>query len=303
MKPLIFLALILLCISIFLVLVRKKDFAELKSILTINRKKTFKDEFNDKRNPIIDFFSSSQYMLKATGSTNKFYIILILSCALIFTGAFMGILIGNIYLVPVLAICFSVIPFIYVRMQFISYNKLVLEELSNAMGAVTTSYERTENILLAFKENIDDTKEPVKTIFQAFVNEIEHINPNYEKAIDNMKRKIDSSVWIEWCEALKRCSQNRSIKYVLAPIVTKLSKINVVLAQLQNILGDAVKDFATLVLASIALLYVGIYVLPSGLMIVIPEDLSNILIALNLGVATFLSLRVMLITKDVNFDL
>ncbi|MFI3326847.1 MAG: hypothetical protein R3Y35_11845, partial [Clostridia bacterium] len=195
------------------------------------------------------------------------------------------------------------IPFLYIRFQYIEYNKFVLEGLSVAMSQVTTSYERTENILLSFKENVDDVKEPVKTIFLEFINEIENINPNYEKAIDNMKNKIDNSVWIEWCEALKRCTRNRTLKYVLAPIVTKLSKVKVVTGELQTILSNATKNFWVLMCAALALLYVGIYVLPQGLMIEIPENLRNMLIALNVTVSVFAGIKVSLITREVKFDL
>ena len=301
MEILLLIALLLFSVAIFLAFgVKTSDFI---SLFEKRKDDSFKSQMNDKENIIVRYMCDTKNMLSSTGQTGKFNFVIGLTFVLVAVGAVVAIMIGNIYLVPVFAMACGVVPFIYLKFQFIAYNKLVIEELATAMSAVTTSYERTENILQSFKENIEDTREPIRSIFEGFVNEIENVNPNYEKALDNMKNRIDNSVWIEWCEAFKRCSRNRGIKYVLAPIVTKLSKINVVTGELQNILMDSIKDFWLLLIAALALLYVGIFVLPSGLMITIPENLSNILIALNFAVALIVSIKATLITKEIKFDL
>lgn len=301
MEIILLLALVFLTIAIFLAFgVKTSDFI---TLFEKKKEDTFKSQMNDKENIIVRLSRDTKNMLQATGQTGKFNFVIALALVLIAVGAVVAIMIGNVYLVPVFGIACGVVPFIYLKFQFIAYNKLVIEELATAMSSVTTSYERSENILQAFKENIEDTREPIRSIFTGFVNEIENVNPNYETAIEHMKGRIDNSVWVEWCEALKRCSRNRGIKYVLSPIVTKLSKINVVTGELQNILMDSIKDFWLLIVAALALLYVGVYVLPSGLMIDIPENLSNILIALNFAVALIVSIKATLITKEIKFDL
>ncbi len=297
------LILALIFYSIAILLIFKVKLHDFFALFEFRKSKDFKAQISGKENAIENFIEETKDMLKATGQTNRFNAIIVLSVALVAVGAIAGVAIGNYYLIPVFAVACGVIPFIFIRFQFIAYNKLVIEELSTAMSSVTISYERTENILIAFKENIENTREPIKSVFISFVNEIEHINPNYEQALENMKNKVDNSVWVEWCEALKRCSRNRSIKHVLSPIVTKLSKVNIVTGKLQNILSDCIKDFWVMLVAALALLYVGVFVLPSGLMMEIPENLSNILIALNVGVAITIAIKATLITNEIKFDL
>ncbi len=301
MEMLLLVAFLLFSVAIFLAFgVTTND---VTALFEKKKEDTFKSQMKDKENVLVKFVNDTKDMLSATGQTGKFNFVLILTVVLVVVGAFVAGMLGNLYLVPVFAIACGILPFIYIRFQFISYNKLVIEELVTAMSSVTTSYERTENILMAFKENTEDTREPIRSIFESFVHEMENVNPNYETAIEHMKGRIDNSVWVEWCEALKRCSRNRGIKYVLSPIVTKLSKINVVTGELQNILMDCIKDFWMLIVAALALLYVGVFVLPSGLMIDIPENLSNILIALNFAVALIVSIKATLITREIKFDL
>lgn len=296
-----YIALILLAISIFLFFgVKVNDFL---SLFERSRKsKDFKELSSEKENPVIKFITDTKNMLEATGQIGRFNSLIIATCALAIVGAIGAIYIGNLYLIPVLAFGAAVVPFIFVRFQFIAYNKLVTEELASAMSAVTISYERSENILLSFKENLGNTREPIRSIFQSFIYEIENINPNYEQALDNMKKRIDNDVWVEWCEALKRCSRNKGLIHVLDPIVTKLSKISIVTNKLQNILMDSVKDFWVMLAAALVLLYAGVYILPSGLMMDIPENTANMLVALNIAVAIAVAIKATLITNEIKFD-
>lgn len=303
MQMLTFTAILAITITMFLLFdVKTSHFIGILEEMEKNKTKSFKNLIRDRENPILLFFKTTNSMLTATRQKGKLTLVILSTAVLIAFGAFVAIFINNVYLVPVFAIVFGSIPFIFIRFQFIKYNKVVMEELTIAMASVTSSYERTENILLSFKENLDDTAEPIKSVFAGFINEIENVNPNYELAIEHMKNKVKNNVWVEWCEALKRCVHNKNIKHVLSPIVTKLSKINITTDELKTILSEVVKDFYILVGAALVLLYVGVYLLPSGLMIDIPVNLSNIMIAVNILTAYLLCLRVTIIASDIKFD-
>lgn len=304
MEILLTCAFIFISVAICLIFkISSNDISKLVTQLENKNNKSFKKMMTHKENKVLNFLRQTKEMLQVTNQTVKFTFIILASVIFAVLGISIAIAIDNIYLAPAFAVAFGGAPFVYIRFQFIEYNKMVISELSSVMAAVTSSYERTENIITAFKENLEDTPEPIKSIFQSFINEIETVNPNYEKALDNLKDKIDNSIFVEWCDALKRCSRNRNIKFVLAPIVLKLSKVRIVTGELQTMLMNGVKDYWVLLAATFALLYVGIFVLPDGLMIEIPKDLSNILIAINVAVALLTSIKVIIITKEIKFDL
>lgn len=132
---------------------------------------------------------------------------------------------------------------------------------------------------------------------------MKYSNPNVEAAIDKMKGKINHSVWMEWCDALKRCSRDRSLKHILRPIVGKLTKIKIVTGDLQNMLYSVTKNFWTLLILNLALLFVGVYLVPSGLQAEIPLDLANLLVAINVAFMGAAAIKVSLNTKDIKFDI
>lgn len=74
----------------------------------------------------------------------------------------------------------------------------------------------------------------------------------------NMKTKIDSEVFHEWCDSLILCQTDRSLKSTLTPIVNKLSDMRVVNADLEYMITGPRKEFismAFLVIGNIPLLY------------------------------------------------
>lgn len=304
MDILISIAFIFIVLAIILLFgVGGSDLINLLNSFEHNNKKSLKKILENKENKITKFISNSQSMLEATGQKNKFTFMLMLSVVLVILSVSIIFTLKNLFLLPVFVIAFGAIPFIYIKIQYVAYNKLVSQELNSALSVITSSYERNENILMSFKENLNDIAEPVKSVFESFVVEVEKINPNYDSAIDNMKSKINNNVWIEWCEALKRCSRDRTLKYVLAPVVLKLSKIEEINSKLENILMTATRDFYILTAGAVLLVYVGIFVIPSSLMITIPTNLANGIIAVNLAYGVYSIIKVVFITKNTKFDI
>lgn len=73
-----------------------------------------------------------------------------------------------------------------------------------------------------------------------------------------MREKIDNDVFREWCDALCDCQYDRSLKTTLTPIVTKLSDIRIVNAELEYLIVEPRKEFITMaifVIGNIPLLY------------------------------------------------
>lgn len=293
-----------IAVAIFLLFkISGKDITQTIYSLENTQKKTLKNLIKNKENRIVKFLKDTEQMTLATGRKGKFHLIVMMSLVLIIIGISLGIGLKNIYIIPVSALAFGSIPFIFIKFQYIEYNKILINELSSSLHLITSSYERTENILESFKENVDDVNEPVRGVFLSFINEIEHINPDYEKAINNMSNKIDNNIWREWCDSLKKCTRNRTLKYTLEPIVTKLVKIQVVADKMQNLLMKATKDYWLMTLLALGLVLVGTYVMPNSLMVEIDTSLSNLLISINFAFAIFSAIRVSIITHEIKFDM
>mgnify|MGYP000820285892 FL=1 len=199
-----------------------------------------------------------QEILKTTDREELFPLLCTASLLLFAAGAAIAVMIGNVFLVPVLACGFLFLPFWYIRLTASHFKKDVSSELETALSIITTAYLRSEDILTSVEENLEYLNPPVKTVFADFVSRIRLIDPDLEAALEELKGKIENDVFMEWVDALKACLYDRSLKTTLTPIVAKLSDMRIVNAELEYMVMEPRKEFITmvvLVVGNIPLLY------------------------------------------------
>ncbi len=196
--------------------------------------------------------------LEQTGKGNQFVVACAASLLLMIVGCVIAIMIDNPFLVPVFAIAFAMIPFIYAKRTVAYYDNHVKEELETALSIITTSYVRTDDIVSAGKENIQYLKPPVKDIFAGFVAENMMISSDVKQSIRHLKEKVNNSIFAEWCETLVACQDDRTLKDTLMPIVTKLTDVRIVNNEIKGMLSSARIEYymmAGMVVGNIPLLY------------------------------------------------
>ena len=192
-----------------------------------------------------------QEILKTTDREELFPLLCTASLLLFAAGAAIAVMIGNVFLVPVLACGFLFLPFWYIRLTASHFKKDVSSELETALSIITTAYLRSEDILTSVEENLEYLNPPVKTVFADFVSRIRIIDPDLEAALEELKGKIENDVIMEWVEPLKSCLNDRSLKTTLTPIVAKLSDMRIVNAELEYLVFEPRKEFITMVVLAV----------------------------------------------------
>ena len=196
--------------------------------------------------------------LEQTGKGNQFAVACAASLLLMIVGCVIAIMIDNPFLVPVFAIAFAMIPFIYAKRTVAYYDNHVKDAQETALSTITTSYVRTDDIVSAVKENIQYLKPPVKDIFAGFVAENMMISSDVKQSIRHLKEKVNNSIFAEWCETLIACQDDRTLKDTLMPIVTKLTDVRIVNNEIKGMLSSARIEYymmAGMVVGNIPLLY------------------------------------------------
>lgn len=216
--------------------VRPGDFID--AIFNSRRKAaTLTDELNVLMGTPAKGFFSQDYELKRilqdTGRADRYEAVKRLSLILFAVGAVLAMLIGNVYMVPIMGIGFSLAPIWYLRSTAASYKKHLNEELETAISIIITSYLRTEDLIRSVRENLPYINEPVRANFEAFVYEAELINANTTSAINSLKMKIPNRVFHEWANILIQCQSDRSMKNTLPTIAQKFSDVRVVQSELE----------------------------------------------------------------------
>ena len=228
-----------------------------------SRPKSLKDEINElthrkKKSFLRREIADTQNILKMTGREAKFPAICAMSLLLFVVGASAAIMLGNFFLVPVLAVGMMFVPFWFIKLTASYYKKNIAAELETALSIITTAYLRNEDIQTAVEENIDYLNPPVRSVFVEFLTRIKLVDPDVDAALQDMGTKIDNAVFREWVAALLTCRHDRGLKTILTPIVAKLSDMRIVNGELENLVFEPRKEFITmqvLVIGNIPLLY------------------------------------------------
>ncbi len=221
------------------------------------KKVTMRDKIKEIRKPkkvkgIRLLIKEAKEVLTITGRSSRFEVLCVISLSFFVLGAFTSLLFQNVYLVPVLAVGFSLMPFWYVIFTATFYKKQLNSELETALSIITTAYMRNENIIMAVEENVSYLNPPVNDVFSGFLTQSKLINSNLKLALSNMKGKISSDVFEEWIDAVIACQEDKSLKTTLTPIISKLSDMRIVSAELDYLLYEPLKEFITMAILLIA---------------------------------------------------
>lgn len=228
-----------------------------------NKKKTLRDKAltargKKKTRKAVVEIQRIKTALEDTGKGKQFSVALAISVVLMIVGCMVAVIIDNLFLIPVLAVTFAMIPFAYLKKTISLYEKHVKEDLETALSIITTSYVRNDNIINAVSENIRYLKPPIKGIFESFLAETSSITPDIKVAILHLKEKISDSIFEEWCDVLLSCQNDRTLKDTLMPVVSKLTDVRLVNNSLKTMLDNARREYYTMVVmvvANIPILY------------------------------------------------
>lgn len=265
MTLLILIAFLSMVAGAFLIFsVSPKDFSETLAQPIQTRKPNMRKKIRDtikkkKLRGIRLTIKEARDVLEITDRSAKFGVICVISLSLMVLGALISITMNNLFMVPVMAVGFSLLPFWYILFTATSYKKHLNGELETALSVITTSYLRSESIITAVDENLPYLNPPVAQVFESFLAQSKLINSNIRHALEKLKGKLYSAVFDEWLDALIACQEDKTLKTTLIPIVNKLSDMRLVSADLDYLLYAPVKEFITmavLLIGNIPLIYV-----------------------------------------------
>lgn len=85
-------------------------------------------------------------------------------------------------------------------------------------------------------------------ILLGFIGDSMMISSDVEEALRNMRDKIDNDIFMEWCDTLIACQDDRTLKDTLLPIVGKLTDVRIVNNEPKTMLNAVQKEYWTMVL-------------------------------------------------------
>ena len=160
-----------------------KDINELWS-----KQQTLKDQAlmargKKRKNRLILELERMRRALQETGKEKQFSLACAAALLLMVAGCIVAIAIDNMFLIPVLAVAFALIPFAYLTKTIAIFETQVRQELETALSIITTSYIRSDNLVSAVQENLSYLKPPIKGIFEEFIAEATIISPDISEKL------------------------------------------------------------------------------------------------------------------------
>ena len=201
----------------------------------------------------------TQAALEATGRGSQFPVVLCTSLLLLAAGIVVSLWLDNPFLVPVASVAMAMLPFAYVGASVAQYKTHLRREMETTLSIITISYTRCDDILTAVEENLAYIKPPMQEMFRSFLREATLVSSDIHQALDNLSMKMDDEIFQEWCQTLRLCQEDRTLKDTLQPIVAKLTDIRLVNGELSTMLSSVRSEYRTmvaLVVGNIPLLYV-----------------------------------------------
>ena len=186
--------------------------------------------------------------LEEMGKEKQFSIACAASVLMMTVGCVVALAMQNPFLIPVLAIMFAMIPFVYLKKTLAVYEKQVKADLETALSVITTSYTRNDNLIIAVQENIGYLKPPIRDIFAGFVGDAMMVSSDTKAALRNLRERIDNDIFAEWCDTLIACQDDRTLNDTLLPIVSKLTDVRIVNNELKTMLDAVRNEYLTMVL-------------------------------------------------------
>lgn len=141
--------------------------------------------------------------------------------------AFLGLLIGlvtkNIFLMLILIFF---LPWVFTEYLYIkksSIQTILDNQIIKYAGLIKNAYIGNQNIKQSIILNIPIFDEPIKTLFQEWIEDIDIYNYSYKEAFDRLNAKFESKSLKEFTDQLIMCERDRTYMTSLEATVGQLN--------------------------------------------------------------------------------
>lgn len=218
------------CVGLFLFL-GLHPARSVKRLFTRCRKPTFRESLLAvqglrKQNFLSKQLERTNNILRMTGRAGQIGKYMRLSVLLAVLGAGVGLALLNPPLAAVLAFSGLLAPQFAVQMTAFHYQRESREEIYTALSIVTSSYERTGNLIWSVEENIRHINPPVEAVFAELLRQCRVVDPSVPRALSVVRGMLDTPIWWEWCDDMLLCVANPSERRILRAVVEKCGRQN-----------------------------------------------------------------------------
>ncbi len=165
----------------------------------------------------------------------------------IFCAAFMGNLPLALAVVPALA----ALPWAVLNLIGRRDRRGLRDRFENALGIVTNSYLRSQDIVGAIQDNAESIGGYPGMLFREFLTEVSLTDSDLAGAISHMRAKTGDRGFRQWCTVLIQCLGDRELRFILPSVVSEMAEDRNAVLEAEPAVMKARKDFLIVLILAV----------------------------------------------------
>jgi tight adherence protein B len=196
-----------------------------------------------RQSAILRVIKEARIALILQGDEDKFATTIYIGTALAVGGVLIAVALGNVLLIPILALIAFIVPFVVVLASLGSFYRNLTNELEGALSLITNTYMRQSSLAVAVQRNLPHISGATGQVFEKYVDSVLGLGRSSKDVLMEMREDLPSAVYTEWIDACVLCEDNSDLKTTLLPIARKLSDAKAATMELDLNLYEPLKEF------------------------------------------------------------
>ncbi len=172
--------------------------------------------------------------------------ILLMSSVVMFgVGFAVPVVLGNnLPIAIVIGPCMSLVPWIGLSIIGNRTTRAMQAHMEHAMGLVTNSYLRAQDIIGAIQDNVGEFRGYTELLFKDFLTQVSLTDSSISASLASMRDKTTNTYFRQWCTVLIQCLGDRELRFILPSIVAEMGDSRSVVLEADTMIKKARRDYA-----------------------------------------------------------
>lgn len=195
-------------------------------------------------------------------------------------GFSLGLLVKNLYLAITFGCFFPYFFVEWLKIQKSSIQSMLDGQAIKYANLIKNSYIATNQIKSAIEQNIPLFEEPIKTLFEKWIEDVELFNYSYQEAFERMHKNFTSKSLKDFTDQLIMCDKDRTYLSSLEATISQLNDRRAFMARWENKKKDMLRKYYFLAGIMVGLTIFIMFAYGEVAEVFLQTDFSKIVIAI-----------------------
>lgn len=159
-----------------------------------------------------------------------------------------GVFLSNIPMALVVSPILGAVPWFVLNVIGRRTQKNLQSHMEHAMGLVTNSYLRAQDIIGAISYNMGEFRGYTELLFKEFLTQVSLTDSSIASSLETMRDKTTNTYFKQWCTVLIQCMEDRELRFILPSIVAEMADSRGVIMEADTLVKKAQRDYIVILI-------------------------------------------------------